>query len=360
VTASHALIERDLVEVAGALGDAADRLAGKVVLLTGAGGILPAYLADTVAWLNRHRLARPCRLLALVRSPVTAGSRLGHLLGRPDVTFLVQDVNGPIDPPARPDFIIHAASRASPRSYLADPLDTMDANTTATRRLLDLARAAGSEGFLYFSSGEIYGDVPAADVPTPETYTGGHDCTSPRACYTESKKYGETLCATYWRQYRVPVRTVRPFHVFGPGMRLDDGRVVADFLRDRVEGRPIRVLGGGRALRAFGYISDAAAGFWGALLAPGQDGEAFNIGDDRRMVSIAELARIVAELEEPRLPVEVEGAETPDHLKGSPSIVRPDLTKARSRLGYEPRVGLEEALRRTLAWHRAQRGMDTT
>lgn len=351
------VVDEDIRQVAEALGDAADRLRGKALLLTGAGGVLPAYLAETVAWLNRHRFDRPCRLLALVRRAPGPGHRLGHLCGRPDVAFLVQDVRAPIRVEGPLDFIVHAASRASPRSYLDDPLDTMDANTEATRRLLELGRARRVEAFLFFSSGEIYGEVPPEHVPTPETYTGGHDCTSPRACYTESKKFGEALCAAYWRAHRLPAVIVRPFHTYGPGMRLDDGRVVADFLADRLACRPIRVLGGGRASRAFCYLADATAGYWKALFS-GHHGEAFNIGDDREPVTIRELAALVAGLDEPALPVEAPEAEGPAYLRGSPSRVCPDLTKARRLLGFEPRVGLRDGLARTLRWYRSPRSAE--
>ncbi len=345
--ATRRVIDADMALIHDSLLDRLDTLQGKTLLLTGAAGMLPAYIAETVGWLNRHRFSRDCHLIALVRSPISEGSRLAHLMGRPDVTFLVQDVRDPIDIAGRVDFVIHAASRASPRSYLEDPLDAIDANTSATRRLLELAREKRCESVLFFSSAEIYGEVPADRVPTPESYAGNLDCTSPRAIYAESKRFGETLCATYWRQFGVRVKMVRPFHVCGPGMRLGDGRVVADFLRDRVESRPIRVLGGGSALRTFCYLADATIGFFQALLS-NHDGESFNIGDDREVVSIRELAEVVAGLDSPRLEVMIATDSPPDHLKGSPSRAYPDLTKARMLLGYRPETTLREGLSRTL------------
>jgi nucleoside-diphosphate-sugar epimerase len=133
-------------------------------------------------------------------------------------------------------------------------------------------------------------------------------------------------------------------------MRLDDGRVMADFVRDRLANQPIRVLGGGHAIRAFCYTADAAAGFWQALLSD-QHGEPFNIGNDQEPITIRDLAHLVAELEPPRLDVQVEAADTPEHLRGSPSRVCPDLTKARNLLRYRPEVDLRSGLRRTLAWY---------
>ena len=163
------LLHEDCAQIAGHVGQRFDRLEGKRLLLTGAGGFLASHLALSLAWLNDNYLSRRCTLIALVRTPVTPDKRLGSLLGRDDVEFVVQSVNDPLDldPPA--DFTIHAASRASPRDYLSDPLDTMDANTLATRRLLTTARDRSAEGFLFFSSGETYGEVPPEAVPTPET-----------------------------------------------------------------------------------------------------------------------------------------------------------------------------------------------
>jgi len=346
------ILAEDMRLISETLGSAADQLQGRSLLITGAGGMLAGYLVESVAWMNRERFNRPCQIICLIRPGSKSRARFAHLAANQEITFVDQDVNAPLKYDGSADFIIHAASRASPKSYLCEPLDTMDANTTATKRLLDFARTRNSEGFLFFSSGEIYGDVPPEHMPTPETYTGTNDCTSPRACYTESKRFGETLCATYARQFGTPAVIVRPFHIFGPGMRLDDGRVIADFVRDRLESRSIRILSGGRAIRAFGYLADATIGFWQSLFSR-LGGEAFNIGDDRNPLSIRDLAYLVASLEKPNLIVDIIEDNIPSHLVGSPSQVCPDISKARQLLGYEPNTDLEEGLMRLIAWYRS-------
>jgi dTDP-glucose 4,6-dehydratase/UDP-glucuronate decarboxylase len=273
------------------------------------------------------------------------------LLARPDVSVIAQDVTEPVHPELKADFIVHAASRASPQNYLSAPLDTIDANVRATRGLLQNARDWDCESFLFFSSGEIYGNVPAEHTPTPETYLGAGDPMAARACYGESKRMGETLCATFHHQYETPVKVVRPFHVYGPGMSLDDGRIMAEFLRFRINNETIRGLGDGRGVRAFCYISDATAGFLAALLSDA-NGEAFNIGNDEEPVSIRQLAELMVGLEEPELGIEFADAKT-DHLAGTPDRVCPDISKARRILEFAPEIGLRDGVLRTLDWHQA-------
>ncbi len=350
-----ALVYADISRAAETLGPAFNQLSGKTLLLTGANGFLASYMANTVIWLNDHFLSSPCFLVALVRSHMTQEGVLSHLLERKDVQFIEQNVSAPIRLNKHVDFIVHAASKASPKDYLAYPLDTMDANVLGTSQLLEFAKQQKVESFLFFSSGEIYGDVDRKFVPTPESYPGNVDCTAPRACYTESKRYAETLCTTYWRQYQIPVKMVRPFHVYGPGLLLEDGRVIADFLKSRINNKPIHVLSDGLGTRAFCYVADANMGFWEALFSQDQ-GEPFNIGDDREPISIRDLAHLVAGLEEPHLSVSFETSGIPEHLRGTPSHVCPDIRKAKQRLNYDPQVNLREGLLRTIQWHRARLG----
>ena len=143
----------------------------------------------------------------------------------------------------------------------------MDANINGLRTLLDYARQrleAGLEmkGFLFYSSSEIYGDPAPDAIPTPETYRGYVSCTGPRACYDESKRYGETLCVNFAQQHGIPVTAVRPFNNYGPGMKITDGRVIADFFRDALAGRDLVMLSDGSPTRTFCYVSDAITGYY--------------------------------------------------------------------------------------------------
>jgi len=196
------------------------------------------------------------------------------------------------------DYIIHAASIASPIYYRKYPIETMDANINGLRWLLDMARNQADrgrpvKGFLFYSSSEIYGDPVAEAIPTPEDYRGNVSCTGPRACYDESKRYGETLCVVFARQYGVRAMMARPFNNYGPGLRIDDGRVIPDFSRAIFDGRDIVMHSDGSPTRTFCYSADAVAGYYRVLM-KGRPGEAYNIGVETPEVSMRELANRLA------------------------------------------------------------------
>ena len=342
-----------MVDIVGRLGATVDRLSGATILVTGASGMLGGYLADVAAALNPlGALRSPCVVYLATRETPGAEGRLGHLVGRSDVHFIVGNDPALRDLPSRADFILHAASPASPRHYLADPVGTLDANSRYLRILLELARRSGARGFLFVSSSEIYGDPPDDAIPTAETFVGAVDPGSPRSCYAEGKRFGEALCMAFHRQHALHVNIVRPFHVHGPGLRLDDGRIVADLVKAGLEGVAFTLSSDGTATRCYGYVSDAAAGTYAAILSD-HSGEAFNIGVDGPETSILELARIVAELVGAPPPL-ASDAPLPRHLANAPRRSRPDLSKARRLLGYAPSVTLEDGLSRTIAWHRAK------
>jgi UDP-glucuronate decarboxylase len=223
---------------------------------------------------------------------------LARLRGDPCLELVRRDAAAPLPPDAgRFDWIVHAASIASPIVYRRHPLETMDANVAGVRHLLEHCRARGDagdpvRGMLFFSTSEIYGDPPPEHVPTPETFRGHVSCTGPRACYDESKRYGETLCTVFAREHGVPVTIARPFNNYGPGLKITDGRVLPDFARDVLAGRDVVLLSSGAPTRTFCYVSDAVAGYY-RVLVRGRPGEAYNIGVERPEVSMAELAERV-------------------------------------------------------------------
>jgi len=331
-----------------------DNLAGANVLVTGAAGFLPAYMVDTLLFLNCHILEKPAHVVALVRNGERARIRFQEALLGDDFEIIEQDVSEPLQSKDSFDYVVHAASQASPVYYKTDPVGTLSANVLGTYHLLNASRHGTCRGFLYFSSGEVYGIVRDGTVPTAENEGGYLDPTDVRSCYGESKRMGETMCVSWAQQYGVPARIVRPFHTYGPGMRLDDGRVFADFVRDILKGGPIVLHSDGKARRSFCYLADAVAGFFTVLLC-GQTGQAYNVANPDGECSIAELAdRLAAVYASEGITVERkvrgESVYVPSPIVGTlPSI---DKLKA---LGWAPRLSIEDGFFRTVQSYRNTR-----
>jgi nucleoside-diphosphate-sugar epimerase len=234
----------------------------------------------------------------------------------------------------------------------------MDANINGLRNLLDYSRDRRLSGFIFYSSSEIYGDPSAEMIPTSEDYRGNVSCTGPRACYDESKRYGETLCVNFAQQYGVPVKMVRPFNNYGPGLKISDRRVLPDFARDVMSGRDIVMLSDGSPKRTFCYVADAVCGYYKALVR-GRPGEPYNVGVEMPEVSMLDLARMVAETASELFgyggKVVHQESQEADYLVDNPNRRCPDITKSRTELGYDPSILLDEGVRRSLTWYHYNR-----
>src|SRR6266478_3272385 len=257
------IVREDLDLLCRTLVEELKRCAGKQVLITGGAGFLGYYLVQTATHFNRSAPSGG-RIGVTVFDNFSRGmpAWLVRLRDAADVTVVTHDLRAPLPAPmGEVSYIIHGASIASPTYYRVDPIGTMDGNINGLRNLLDYAlvqkvKGRPVEGFLFFSSSEIYGDPDAANIPTSEEYRGYVSCTGPRACYDESKRLGETLATTYHRLYGSPVKMIRPFNVYGPGQRLDDGRIIPDLMSAAFDRRPIVLFSDGRATRSFCYIRD--------------------------------------------------------------------------------------------------------
>jgi nucleoside-diphosphate-sugar epimerase len=341
------IIEEDLRFITGARLPW-EKFEGKKILVSGASGSLPAYMVETLLYLNETRFKNKLKVYALVRDIKKAKKRFYHYKGRTDLEFIVQDVCRPLRSDGAIHFIIHAASHSSPKYYGSDPAGTMAANIIGTYNLLELARAKRSRGFLFFSSGEVYGDVPAREMPLTEGTFGYLDPLNIRSCYAESKRSGESMCACWSHQYGVPAKIVRPFHTYGPGMALDDGRVYADFISDIIHGRDIAIKGDGAAKRTFCYLADATTGFFTALL-KGKDGEAYNVSDGNGEISVRGLARMLVKLfPEKNLTVKFNtDIKRGGYMKSPIRRAYPQTAKIKN-LGWVVRYSLKEGFERTI------------
>ncbi len=322
-------------------------LSNKVVLISGANGFLPAYMIETLLYLNETQ-GLNVRVVGLVRNLSRASSRFLDYLDRPELQFVQGDVST-VDVSKLPhaDVIIHAASQASPKYYGSDPVGTLSANTFGTANLLNHAVNCHASAFLYLSSGEVYGEVSAEHIPTSERDYGYMDPLNVRSCYAESKRMGENMCVAWHQQFGVNAKIVRPFHTYGPGMRLDDGRVYADFVRAILDGEDIRLNSDGSATRAFCYLSDAVAGFFHVLL-KGQPAAAYNIGNPDEECSILDLAKsLIALRMDKKLQAHVKQGVADGYI---PSPITRNVPKidAAIALGWKPSIGVREGFARTL------------
>ncbi|MBI4004590.1 NAD-dependent epimerase/dehydratase family protein, partial [Candidatus Roizmanbacteria bacterium] len=245
------------------------------------------------------------------------------------------------------DFIMHAACYAQPQKFIENSLATIELNITSTRKLLELAKKYHAR-FMFFSSAEVYGDIPKDLIPVPETYNGNASTTTPRAVYGESKRLAETLCSIYRRDYNLQAYAVRISHVYGPGISKSDKRVLGDFIRKAMDESKIALMDRGTAIKTFGYVADIIVMLFTILL-HGKD-LIYNVGGIDS-VSIRQLADAVAAYY--NIPVIV--PEKPAkllHIGTDPAIVKLDLTKYTKEFNPVAFISLEEGIRRMIDWNR--------
>ncbi len=355
------LLDEDLDNICRDLREEFTTMSGGRLLITGGGGFLGYYLVQSVLhWNRKHAGGKPIDLTVWDNYMRGVPAWLEALKGQKNLTLNRYDLIEPL--PANMghfDWIVHAAGIASPMFYRAQPLKCIDANINGLRNLLEYcvaekAKGTPIKGLLFYSSSEIYGDPDAASIPTPETYRGYVSCTGPRACYDESKRFGETLCVTYARSMGIPAKMARPFNNYGPGMKITDGRVIADFAGDVLAGRDITLLSDGSPTRTFCYATDAVTGYY-KILVRGQDAEAYNVGIDKPEISMAGLAEIAlhtgGELFGYRGKVKTGTAKEADYLVDNPNRRCPIIDKAKDHLGFAPKVLIEEGMYRSLVWY---------
>jgi len=321
-----------------------ERFHNKTILITGASGFLPAYMVETLLYLNDVRKLC-CKVVGLVRNLEKAKQRFQDHLERTDFNLIQGDVSQKQPWQNRFDFIIHAASQASPKYYGVDPVGTMTANILGSIHLLNHAKEMGCEGFLFFSSGDVYGTPK--NIPTSESDYGFIEINDVRSCYGESKRAAETLGICYAKQFGVPYVAVRPSHTYGPGMSLDDGRVFADFVRDVLQEKDLELHSDGTAIRSFCYLSDAVIGYFTVLLL-GKIGCSYNVGNPQGAISVKDLAEIMSTLGlKGKLNIKFSGKKPDGYITSPVSIGIPDVTLLNG-LNWRPTMLPKEGFTRTI------------
>ena len=343
------IVTEDIETIAMGIRKEIGVLEGKTILISGGSGFLGSHFLAVLARLNKTVFKKPCKVITL--DNYVTGTRKNPLgdISDTNFTFRKGDICVPLQVKGPVDYIIHMAGIASPVYYIKYPLETIHTATIGTENLLKLAREKKAKKFLFFSSSEIYGDPAPEFVPTPETYRGNVSSIGPRACYDESKRLGETLCMVYHTLHNVPIVIVRPFNVYGPGMKQEDRRVIPQFLSCAFAGKPLPIHGSGLQTRSYCYITDALVGFFKTLLIK-QSGEVYNIGSHEGETNLVDLAGVLKKLLKRPLRV-AKIPYPPEYPADEPSRRCPDLTKARKELAYIPKVDLETGLHRMIEWY---------
>jgi nucleoside-diphosphate-sugar epimerase len=363
---SNEVVARDLDYICDSLKAEFSDMSGNKLFISGGAGFLGYYLIQSVLrWNAGSNGSKPIEVTVCDNFIRGVPDWLGNFANDSSFKLLQHDITVPLPNNAGPfDFFVHAASIASPTFYRKHPIETMDANVQGLRLLLDRARSQEEQGhrtrgFLFFSSSEIYGDPPPDQIPTPETYRGNVSCTGPRACYDESKRYGETLCVNFARQFGLPITVARPFNNYGPGLKLTDRRVIPDFVNNILNGNDLVLLSDGSPTRSFCYVADAVVGYY-KILAKGRMGEAYNIGTESPEISMLQLAELLAKVGRDECGYKGKTVRQPsterEYLTDNPQRRCPSIAKARSELGFIPTIGIEEGLHRTLLWYNGNPG----
>ncbi len=310
------------------------------VLITGGAGFLGSHLCDRF-------LEEGHTVIAMDNLITGSTDNIGHLLGQERFTFVKHNVSNYIYIDGSLDAVLHFASPASPNDYLEHPIHTLKVGSLGTLNTIGLAKAKGAR-YLLASTSEVYGD-PEVN-PQPETYWGNVNPIGPRGVYDEAKRFAEAMTMAYHRYHAMETRIVRIFNTYGPRMRMNDGRVVPNFIRQALLGEPLTVYMDGQQTRSFQFCSDLVDGVYRLLLSD----ETFpvNIGNPHEM-TILDFAHVVRRLANSDSEIRFVQP-TDERITDDPKVRRPDITRARTILGWEPRVALEDGLTRTLDYFRGR------
>ena len=310
------------------------------ILVTGGAGFLGSHLCERL-------LHEGHDVIAMDNLVTGTTDNIAHLAGNPHFAFIKHDVTNYIYIKGDLDAILHFASPASPVDYLELPIQTLKVGSLGTHNALGLAMAKGAR-FLLASTSEVYGDPRVH--PQPETYWGHVNPIGPRGVYDEAKRFAEAMTMAYHRSHGVQTRIVRIFNTYGPRMRINDGRVVPNFIKQALNGEPLTVYGEGAQTRSFCYVSDLVDGIYRLLLS--DEVEPVNIGNPAEM-TILNFAQVINEFTANAGGIKYEPLPVDD-----PKQRRPDITKARTILHWEPQVPLEEGMAKTIPWFAQQLGVE--
>jgi len=313
----------------------------KCVVVTGGAGFIGSHLIERLMKEGTNKVV-------CVDSFFTGQeSNIAQWKNNPNFVLVKQDVVEPFLPDYKVDQIYHLACPASPVHYQIDPIHTLKTNFLGSLNLLTLAKRDNAR-FLLASTSEIYGDPDSQHHPQKEDYRGNVSCNGPRACYDEGKRISETLSFDFLRQYKTNICMVRIFNTYGPNMRADDGRVISNFICQALEGKDLTVYGKGDQTRSFGYVTDTMDGIYRLMNCSNPEFRGpVNIGNPIEM-TVKEMAEYIIKEVNPKLKVCYKDLPTDDPLQRKPNI-----SLAKEKLGWEPKVDLEEGIKKTIEYFKS-------
>jgi dTDP-glucose 4,6-dehydratase len=305
-------------------------------LITGGAGFIGSHLCDRF-------LAEGHEVVAVDNFITGTPENITHLIGNPKFRLIGADISHPLKVPGKLDNVLHFASPASPVDYLEHPIPTLKVGALGTHNTLGIAKAHGAR-YLLASTSEVYGDP--LEHPQKESYWGNVNPVGIRGCYDEAKRFAESITMAYHRVHNIDTKIVRIFNTYGERMRLNDGRVLPNFMYQALRGEPLTVYGDGTQTRSFQYVSDLVEGVWRLLHS--EYHEPVNIGNPAEITilqfaeEVKKLAGATSEIVFHPLP------------QDDPKVRQPDITRAKQLLGWEPKVGRAEGLKRTMDFFRAK------
>lgn len=342
----HPIIQQDIEDILRSIEPSIQTLENKNILITGASGMLASYIVYTVLYANEHIFKKPAQLYLVVRKRNEYYGKNKH------IHYLHLDIAKTSPVKKHYHFIIHSASKAAPKLYMNNMIDTMNTNILGLYNLLKCCDKY-LESMLYVSSAEIYG-TPETNKPIDEKYIGKIDHLNERSCYVEGKRAGEMICINYYREQNLPIKIARLFHTFGPGLNLEDGRIFSDFINMGLKKENIIIRGDKTIKRPMLYLKDATIMLIKLLLSS-ENGQVYNISNDKNVITVGKFARTICDsfnkIYPKKLKVVIENQKAINYYKHAVKAICPNINKFKRKFSYKPDTNVEQALQKTIQYY---------
>lgn len=344
----NSIIKNDCIDIYEEYIKDLKKLSGKKILITGGSGFLLSYLVYLFLYFNEKN-KRKIDVHILDQNT----KKFDYLKNKQNFTLINSDITKKKKFTVNYNYIIHGASIASPVFYKKKPIETITSNVDGLLNILNNYKFSKSlKSMIFMSSSEIYGDPDKKNIPTKETYKGNVSCVGPRACYDESKRLGETISTIFYNKFKVPIKIVRPFNVYGPGQSLKDKRIFPDLMNNIKRNKDIILYSDGTPTRSFCYISDQIRGILEVLFR-GKNGEPYNVGNTDE-ISIEGIAKLAVRLSKKSLKVKIKVNSDKTFNIDSPKRRCPDLKKIYRLNKWQPKIKLKTGLLRTINYYKTE------